>query len=53
MENINCESNIIKEQVFSSLDCLGHRAVVIEEDMIRFNVFMESAFDHLLKPIDQ
>ena len=47
IENINCESNIIKELVLSP-DCLGHRAVVIEENVIGFNVFVEGAFDHLL-----
>ena len=47
MEDINSKSNVIEEGIFVVSDHAGKFAVVVEEDMVRLDVFMECTLNHL------
>jgi len=48
VEDIDSKSNVVEEGIFVVLDHAGKFAVVVEEDMVRLDVFMECMLNHLL-----
>jgi hypothetical protein len=48
VEDIDSKSNVVKEGIFVVSDHAGKLAVVIKEDMVRLDVFMECTLNHLL-----
>jgi len=48
VEDIDSKSNVVKEGIFVVSDHAGKFAVVVKEDMVRLDVFMECMLNHLL-----
>jgi len=48
MKDVDNKSNVIKEGILSILNHTGQSAIIVKEDVIGLDIFMECMLDHLL-----